>query len=187
MEDSELIEHTLSSEHVFDGKLLHVRRDMVRMPDGHEMVREWIAHPGAVVVIAGLDNGKFLFERQFRYPLRRIFVELPAGKIDPDEHPLDTAKRELREETGHQAKFWRHLATMHPCIGYSDERIEIFWAHGLIYVGHQRDQGEHLDVIEMGIADAMLAVRDGEITDGKTISALMWADKIESGAWAVPE
>jgi ADP-ribose pyrophosphatase len=173
MEDSELIEHTVSSEPVFDGKLLHVRRDMVRLPDGHEMVREWIAHPGAVVVIAALDNGKFLFERQFRYPLRRIFVELPAGKIDPDEHPLDTAKREL--------------GTMHPCIGYSDERIEIFWAHGLIYVGHQRDQGEHLDVIEMSIADAILAVRDGEITDGKTISALMWADKIESGAWAVPE
>jgi ADP-ribose pyrophosphatase len=117
MEDSELIEHTVSSEPVFDGKLLHVRRDMVRLPDGHEMVREWVAHPGAVVVIAGLDNGKFLFERQFRYPLRRIFIELPAGKIDPDEHPLDTAKRELREETGHQAKFWRHLGTMHPCIG----------------------------------------------------------------------
>jgi 8-oxo-dGTP pyrophosphatase MutT (NUDIX family) len=81
-------------------------------------------------------------------PLRRIFTELPAGKIDAGEHPLDTARRELREETGHTAKFWRHLATMHPCIGYSDERIEIFWAQGLIYVGHQRDHGEHLDVIE---------------------------------------
>jgi hypothetical protein len=87
MEDSELIEHTVSSEPVFDGKLLHVRRDTVRMPDGHETIREWITHPGAVVVIAALDNGKFLFERQFRYPLRRIFLELPAGKIDPDEHP----------------------------------------------------------------------------------------------------
>ena len=187
MEDSELIEHTLSSEPVFDGKLLHVRRDTVRMPDGHETIREWITHPGAVVVIAALDNGKFLFERQFRYPLRRIFLELPAGKIDPDEHSLDTARRELREETGHQAKFWRHLGTMHPCIGYSDERIEIFWAHGLIYVGHQRDHGEFLDVVEMSIADAILAVRDGEITDGKTISALMWADKIDAGDWAVPE
>ena len=187
MEDSDLIEHTIASEPVFDGMLLHVRRDTVRLPNGHETVREWIAHPGAVVVVATLDNGKLLFERQFRYPLQRVFVELPAGKIDPEEHPLDTAKRELREETGHQAKFWRHLFTMHPCIGYSDERIEIFWAHGLIYVGHQRDHGEFLDIIEMSVADALQAVHDGEITDGKTISALMWADKIASGAWQVPD
>jgi ADP-ribose pyrophosphatase len=187
MDDSDLIEHTVSSEPVFDGKLLHVRRDAVRMANGHEAVREWIAHPGAVVVLGWLDNGKLLFERQFRYPLQRIFVELPAGKIDPDEHPLDTARRELREETGHQAKFWRHVATMHPCIGYSDERIEIFWASGLIYVGHQRDHGEFLEVIEMSVTDSILAVRDGEITDGKTITALMWADKIASGAWPVPE
>ena len=187
MDDSDLIEHTVASEAVFDGKLLHVRRDTGRMANGHETVREWIAHPGAVVVLGWLDNGKLLFERQFRYPLQRIFVELPAGKIDPDEHPLDTAKRELREETGHQAKFWRHVATMHPCIGYSDERIEIFWASGLIYVGHQRDHGEFLEVIEMSVADSILAVRDGEITDGKTITALMWADKIASGAWPAPE
>lgn len=187
MEDSELIETTISCEAVFDGKLLHVRRDKVRLPNGHEASREWVTHPGAVVVLAALDNGKLLFERQFRYPLQRIFLELPAGKIDPNEHPLDTGKRELREETGHQAKVWRHLATMHPCIGYSDERIEIFWAHGLVYVGHQRDHGEFLDVIEMSVADAVLAVRDGDITDGKTIAALMWADKIASGAWAVPD
>jgi ADP-ribose pyrophosphatase len=187
MEDSDLIEHTLFSEPVYDGKLLHVRRDTVRMPDGHEAVREWIAHPGAVVVIGMLDNGKLLFERQFRYPLQRIFVELPAGKIDPDEHPLDTAKRELREETGHQAKAWRHLATMHPCIGYSDEHIEIFWARGLIYVGHQRDHGEFLDIIEMTVVEALQAVHDGEITDGKTIAALMWADKIDAGVWSMPD
>ena len=187
MNDSDLIEHTVASEPVFDGKLLHVRRDIVRLPGGNETVREWIAHPGAVVVIAMLDNGKLLFERQFRYPLQRVFVELPAGKIDLDEHPLDTAKRELREEVGHQARTWRHLATMHPCIGYSDEHIEIFWASGLIYVGHQRDHGEFLEVVEMSVADALLAVHDGEITDGKTISALMWADKIESGSWQVPD
>jgi ADP-ribose pyrophosphatase len=187
MEDSDLIEHTLFSEPVYDGELLHVRRDTVRMPDGHEAVREWIAHPGAVVVIGMLDNGKLLFERQFRYPLQRIFVELPAGKIDPDEHPLDTAKRELREETGHQAKVWRHLATMHPCIGYSDEHIEIFWARGLIYVGHQRDHGEFLDIIEMSVSEALQAVHDGEITDGKTIAALMWADKIDAGLWSMPD
>ena len=187
MDDFDLIEQTIASESVFDGRLLRVRSDKVRLPNGHETVREWIAHPGAVVVVATLDNGKLLFERQFRYPLQRIFVELPAGKIDPDEHPLDTAKRELREETGHQARFWRHLATMHPCIGYSDEHIEIFWAHGLIYVGHQRDHGELLDIIEMSVADALQAVHDGEITDGKTIAALMWADKIAAGTWSVPD
>ena len=187
MDDAQLIEHMVGSEPVYEGTLLKVRRDQVRLHDGHQTVREWIAHPGAVVIIAALDNGKLLFERQFRYPLRRIFTELPAGKIDAGEHPLDTARRELREETGHTAKFWRHLATMHPCIGYSDERIEIFWAQGLIYVGHQRDPGEHLDVIELSVADALLAVQDGEITDGKTISALMWADKISSGAWPMPE
>jgi ADP-ribose pyrophosphatase len=187
MDDLQLIEHTVSSETVYDGVLLKVRRDEVRLHDGHHTVREWIAHPGAVVIIAPLENGNLLFERQFRYPLRRIFTELPAGKIDINEHPLDTAKRELREETGHTAKTWRHLATMHPCIGYSDERIEIFWAHGLSYVGHQRDHGEHLDVIELSVADALLAVQDGEITDGKTIAALMWADKINSGAWPLPE
>lgn len=187
MDDSDLIEHTISSEPVFDGDLLHVRRDTVRLPNGKETVREWIAHPGAVVVLAALDNGKMLFENQFRYPLQRVFLELPAGKIDPDEHPLDTAKRELREETGHQARFWRHLGTIHPCIGYSDERIEIFWAGGLIYVGHQRDHGEFLEVVELSVADAVLAIRDGEITDGKTIAALMWADKIDAGAWTVPD
>lgn len=186
MDDAQFHEETLETEEVFAGRLLHVHRDRIRLPDGHESVREWISHPGAVVAIAVLDNGKLLFERQFRYPLKRVFLELPAGKIDPGEHILDTARRELREETGYKAKTWRHLGTMHPCIGYSDERIEIFLAHGLTFVGHAPDHGEILEVVEMSLADALLAVRDGEITDGKTISALMWADKIFSGAWTVP-
>jgi ADP-ribose pyrophosphatase len=186
MDDSQFHEETLTTEEAFSGKLLHVHRDTVRLPDGHESVREWVSHPGAVVVVAVLENGRFLFERQYRYPLRRVFVELPAGKIDPGEHILDTARRELREETGYKAKTWRHLGTMHPCIGYSNERIEIFYAYGLSYVGAALDHGEILDVVEMSLDDALLAVRDGEITDAKTVTALMWAEKTLNGTWPLP-
>ena len=186
MEDKNLIETCLSSEAVYDGCLLRVMSDRVRLPDGTESVREHIEHPGAVVMLATLDNGKLLFERQFRYPLGQVFLELPAGKIDHGEPPLDTARRELREETGYKAKTWRHLGVMHPCIGYSNERIDIFLAHGLSFVGHERDEGEFLEVIELSLSDAILAVRDGEITDAKTITGLFWAEKIFSGAWAIP-
>ena len=186
MSTDDLTEICLSSEEVFNGRLHKVHSDRVSLPDGAESVREYIAHPGAVVMLAVLDNSKLLFERQFRYPLGQVFLELPAGKIDAGEHPLDTARRELREETGYKAKSWRHLGLMHPCIGYSNERIEIFLAHGLSYVGHQPDSEEFLEVIELSLADAMLAVRDGEITDGKTLAGLLWAEKIFSGAWEVP-
>lgn len=184
--DAGLIERTIDSELVFDGALLKVHRDTVSLPHGGTGVREWIAHPGAVVVIAMLDNGKLLFERQFRYPLQRVCLEFPAGKVDANEHPLDTAKRELREETGHKAKVWRHLGVMHPCIGYSDERIEIFWASGLMFVGKELDRDEFLDVTELSLSDALLAVRDGELSDAKSITALFWADKIMSGQWSFP-
>jgi len=187
MDDADFIEETLTSEQVFDGRLLKVFADAVRLPNGKESTREIIRHPGAVVVIGVLDNGKLLFERQFRYPVRRVMLELPAGKIDAGEHILDTARRELREETGYKAKLWRHLGTMHPAIGYADEKIEIFWAQGLSFVGESPDHDEILEIVELSIHDALLAVRDGEITDGKTISALMWAEKTLSGEWPLPE
>lgn len=167
-----LEEVQLASESVFDGRLLKVRRDRVRLSDDTEGMREYICHPGAVVVVAVLPDGRILFERQFRYPLRRVFVELPAGKIDSGEAILDCARRELREETGYEAQTWRHIGTIHPCIGYSDERIEIFLARDLHHVGHARDAGEFLDVFTLSSAEAEAAVHAGVITDGKTISAL---------------
>jgi ADP-ribose pyrophosphatase len=187
MEDLDFTEETLASEPVYSGKLLKVFSDRVRLPDGGESVREYVKHPGAVVIVAVLDNGKLLLERQFRYPLRRVFLEIPAGKIDAGEHILDTARRELREETGYKAKTWRHLGTVHPCIGYSDERIEIFWASGLSFVGAELDHGELLEVVEVTLNDAMLAIRDGEITDAKSVAALLWAEKTLSGAWPLEQ
>lgn len=170
-----LSEVELESEAVFEGRLLKVRRDTVRLPDGNTAVREYIHHPGAVVIVAVLPEGRLVFERQFRYPLRRSFLELPAGKIDTGEPILDCAKRELREETGYIAKNWRHLGVMHPCIGYSDERIEVFLATGLTEVGNALDEGEFLEVLSYSVEEARAAVLDGRITDAKTITALFLA------------
>mgnify|MGYP000016939511 FL=1 len=176
--DDHLIESEISSQTIFKGALLHVRKDAVRLPNGHESIREYIVHPGAVVILAFLPNGNLLFERQFRYPLRRVFLELPAGKIDPGEAIIDTAQRELKEETGYVASDWEYLGVMHPCIGYSDERIEIFAARGLHLAGEkQLDHNEFLDVVELSPEDAKLAVWDGRITDAKTITSLFWLDK----------
>ena len=179
--DLHLKEAEVSSETVFHGALLNVRRDVVALPNGNQSVREYVVHPGAVVVLAFLDNGNLLFERQFRYPLRQVFLELPAGKIDPGEDILLTARRELLQETGYVAGTWQHLGVMHPCIGYSNERIEIFVAKELSYSGgQQHDDNEFLDVIERSPDEARLAVWDGQITDAKTITALFWLDRLKS-------
>lgn len=176
--DAGLVEKQLDSEDVFKGMLLHVKKDKVELPNGQHSIREYIVHPGAVVILAFLDNGNLLFERQFRYPLRQVFLELPAGKIDHGEDILETARRELREETGYTASDWSYLGVMHPCIGYSDERIEIFAARGLSFSGEQQlDHNEFLEIVELSPTDAKESVFSGKITDAKTITALYWLDR----------
>jgi ADP-ribose pyrophosphatase len=176
-------EVTVSSDVVFRGKLLSVVSDRVRLPDGAESIREYIHHPGAAMVLAFLDERTILLERQFRYPLRRHFIELPAGKIDPGEDPLDTARRELREECGYEAGQWRHLATLHPGIGYTDERIELYLARDLRHVGHALDVGEFLEVFPLRIEEALEWIRQGRITEAKAVTGLLWAEKLSRGEW----
>ena len=184
-DEKHLIEVELESTQAYHGHLLDVRVDRVRQPDGREATREYIRHQGAVVVVPILDNGELVFERQFRYPLRRVFLEFPAGKIEAGEDVLMTGQRELLEETGYMASDWRHLGVLHPCIGYSDERIEIFSAHGLQRTpeGQRLDEGEFVELLTLSLDTALEAVRHGEITDGKTIAALFWAEKIMRSGW----
>jgi ADP-ribose pyrophosphatase len=171
--DAHLIETKVSSEPVFDGKLLHVRRDTVRLPDGSLATREHIVHPGAVLVVPVLPDGRLVVERQYRYPLDRVFIEFPAGKLDPGEDELSTARRELAEETGYEATTWTPLGTIHTLISYTNEKIAFYVAEGLRDVGAKLDQGEFLEVVTME-ADEMLAALDrGEITDAKTVAALL--------------
>ncbi len=178
-----LRESRIDSALVYDGGLLKVRRDSVKLPDGNLAFREYIRHPGASVIIAINPHGNLLMVRQFRYPLDRTFLELPAGKIDPGETPLECARRELREETGYEASDFREIATVHPCIGYSDERLVYFIAENLSHAGKQTDEEEFLENVEISLGDALEMVRCGEISDGKTVSGLFWAERILSGSW----
>ena len=169
-----MTEEFLQGELVFSGRLLKVHRDRVRLPDGSEAVREYIRHPGAVAIVALFDDGRVLLERQYRYPLRREFIEIPAGKLEPGEEHLDTAKRELLEETGYVAKDWRRLGLIHNAIGYSDEGIEIWVARGLELRQQALAEGEFLEVFSLPLAEAQAMARDGRITDVKTIAGLLW-------------
>jgi ADP-ribose pyrophosphatase len=175
--DEDLVEHAISSKTEYRGRLLHVKEDVVMLPDCSEAKREYIVHPGAVAIIAVTNDGRIIMERQYRYPLHQDFIEIPAGKIDEGEDDLVTAKRELEEETGYVASRWKHLITTHPCIGYSNERIEFFLAEGLTLKAHHREPGEFLDVFVMPLQQALEWIRNGKITDTKTITGLLWYER----------
>ena len=173
----DLTEHFVAGETVYDGVLLEVHRDRVRLPDGSEAPREYIRHPGAVGVVPLFDDGSVLLERQFRYPHRREFIEIPAGKVDPGETHLATARRELLEETGYTADEWRRLGVIHTSIAYTDEAIELFLARGLSLQQRKLDDGEFLEILIVPFGEAVDMIRDGRITDAKTVSALLWVER----------
>ena len=171
---ADFTETTVSTRLVYDGGLLKIRRDEVRLPDGAPTWREYVVHPGAVIMLAFVDPKTILLERQFRYPHHRHFIELPAGKLEKDEAPLATGRRELIEECGYEAAQWWRIATLHPCIGYSTEVIELYGARALTHVGAQLDVGEHLETFAVDFQQALDWVREGVITDTKSAYALMW-------------
>ena len=164
----------LDGEEVFSGKLLHVYRDRVRLPNQNTTTREYIRHPGAALIVPVLANGELLLERQYRYPLHTDIIEFPAGKLDAGEEPLTTAQRELHEETGYRAEHWRELGQLTPLPAYSDETIYCFCAEELTLEKAQRDEDEFLELITMTPDALRQAITDGRVTDAKTICAFFW-------------
>lgn len=175
--EQDLIEQCIDSQTIASGGMLTVKRDQVRLANGHTSQREYVMHPGAVLVVPLLPNGNIVLEKQFRYPLHQVFIELPAGKIDAGEDTLLTGQRELEEETGYIASHWISLGHQHPCIGYSNEVIYSYLAYGLSAGIHQPDDDESLIVYDASLTDCLAMVQSGEITDGKTIVALFMAEK----------
>ena len=176
MNDSEkLVERTVKSEEVFDGALLHVFRDEARLPDGSTSVREWIRHPGASAVLPVFDNGEVMLVKQFRYPLSQIFYEVPAGKIDPDETADQTARRELTEETGLVCDHFHYIGHFHPSVGYTDEVIHLYTAWGIQRTDQKADEDEFLLTEQRSFREVVEMVHSGEISDGKTMVAVLRA------------
>jgi ADP-ribose pyrophosphatase len=181
--DEHLTEVKIDSNVVYDGLFLKVRKDTVRLPNGHTAGREYFNHPGAVVILPVFDDGSVLLERQFRYPMDRVFIEFPAGKIDAGEDPLVCAQRELKEETGYTAREWQFVCTIHNAIAYSDEHLEIYLARGLTEGAAKLDDEEFLDIYKAPLSELLDGVRNGAVTDVKTIIGAFWLDKIVNGDW----
>lgn len=181
--DGHLVERRLAGQELFKGHFLHAMRDTVALPDGGTATREYVVHPGAVMVIPLLDDGRLVLERQFRYPVGQVMIEFPAGKIDPGEPVFECARRELREETGYTARQWARAGQMHPVISYSTEFIDIWFARGLQMTGRKLDAGEFLDVITATPQQLMDWCRDGRVTDAKTLAGALWLQNVLAGTW----
>ena len=189
MAQSPLGEEQLRSEPLFEGSFLKAFRDRVRLPDGSEADREYVVHPGAVMIVPLLEDSsgglRLVMERQYRYPVARTIVEFPAGKLDPGEPTLACAQRELREETGYTATEWARAGVLHPVVAYSTEFIEVWFARGLTAGERALDAGEFLDVFTATPQELADWCRDGTVTDAKTLIGALWLQNVQSGAWAL--
>lgn len=179
--DHHLIERPVGREELLRGRFLHAVRDTVVLPNGGTATREFICHPGAVAIVGLLDDGQVLLERQYRHPVGRVMLEFPAGKLDAGEGALACARRELLEETGYTAREWAHAGVMHPCIGYSDEFIDVWFARGLVAGDRRLDAEEFLDVITVPPETLLQWCLDGTVTDGKTLACALWLQNVLAG------
>jgi ADP-ribose pyrophosphatase len=179
--DQHLREDRISGEDIYGGIFLHMKRDKILLPDGQEAVREYLTHPGAVAILAILDDGRVLLERQYRYPIAKACIEIPAGKLEIGEDHLLCAKRELEEETGYTAKKWSYIRRIHPVISYSTELIDIYLAEDLVPGKSKLDDEEFLDVFAAPLEQLIAWVEEGEITDVKTTISAYWLDRYRRG------
>ena len=180
-DDKHLREDRIDGEDVYGGIFLNMKRDQVRLPDGKTALREYLTHPGAVAVVAILDDGRILLERQYRYPIAKACIEIPAGKLETGEAHLLCAQRELEEETGYTAKKWSYIRRIHPVISYSTEFIDIYLAEGLIPGKSRLDSEEFLDVFAAPLEQLLHWIESGEITDVKTTISAYWLDRYRRG------
>jgi ADP-ribose pyrophosphatase len=181
-----LTETKLQSELVYEGKFLKLRKDQARLPDGSTGSREYIVHPGAAAMVPLFEDGRILIERQFRYPLGREFIEIPAGKIDAGETSFQTAQRELIEETGYRAEQWAFMTRIHPAIGFADELIDIYLCKDLVKTDQRLDVGEFVEIDIVTLGWLMDQLKAGLLSDVKTQICALWLDNIYSGRWDWP-
>lgn len=171
--DKDLIEEAVSSDEIYKGKIVHLFCDTVRLPNGKEATREVIRHVGAAAVVPLTDEGNVILVRQYRYPFAQVMLEIPAGKLDPGEYPLDCAKRELIEETGYDAEELVYLGAFYPSVAMLDEVIHLYLAKRMTLCETNLDEDEFLHVEQRPLSEVVEQVMRGDIPDGKTQTAIL--------------